>query len=500
MAAPGPVPSAHHSADAGQFWLVKSLEGEPAWPVMICPEEIVVEFFKKATKRPASARRADGTFSKAYAKSQQLLPVLYLGNLRMRWAKRIQLEPLDHQAATATLNTHLDTSLANAYTEYLEQYGRNDIHYWSSRLLAKRLAEVGSGDEEENEAVEAQVQTQTQPYEISEPANPNQLSRVHRDDESDEENLRSLLPKSKRVKLESGSTASLSSIPSHASCHASLETGQSSHRMPLKMTAVVGNIKVKAEQADLSKVKIYVDNPIVIYSVKTSNLKEASPVLASYYRGGKDGSYIMAPWLLAISAKDFRPVAEFVESGGYHPYTIDAGTDRAHLAGVSEMEGKKMEVLKCGVIYTLARQCEMPKLQALVISKLKLLQPFPAEELIAMSELAFGSDLDEEDGLDRLVVNYIVDHYFVLPDAATSRLNQLLAVKVELRRQVFATMAGTYGRDGSRPIVKEEAKVDALTPDGGRIKIFENKMDDENTAPSSLARLPDSPANAAAER
>ncbi|KAL8911814.1 MAG: hypothetical protein Q9171_003082 [Xanthocarpia ochracea] len=499
MAAPDPVPSAYYSADAGQFWLVKSLEGEPAWPVIICPEEIVVEYFKKATKRPASARRADGTFSKAYVKTQQSLPVLYLGNLRMRWAKRIQLEPLDHQAATAILNTLLDTTLANAYTEYLEQYGHNDIHYWSSRLLAKRLAEVEAGDEE-NAAVKEQVQTQTQPYEITEPANPNQLSKMHRDDESDEETLRSLLPKSKRVKFESGGTASLSSIPNHASRHASLETGQSSYRTPLKMTTVVGNIKVEEEKADLSKVKIYVDNPIVIYSVKTSNLKEASPVLASYYRDGKDGSYIMAPWLLAISAGDFRPVAEFVESGEYHPYLIDAGTDRAHLAGVSKMEDKKMEVLKCGVIHTLARQCKMPRLQALVISKLKSLQPFPAEELIAMSELAFGSGLGEEDGLDRLVVNYIVDHYFVLPDVATSRLNQLLAAKDELGRQVFAMMAGTYGRDGSRPIVKEEAKVDALTPDGGRINMLEDMMDDENTAASSLARLPDSPANAAAGR
>ncbi len=56
-------------------------------------------------------------------------------------------------------------------------------------------------------------------------------------------------------------------------------------------------------------------------------------------------------------------------------------------------------------------------------------------------------------------------------------------------------MAGTYGGDGSMPIVKEEVKVDALTPDGGRINMLENMTDDENTAPSSLARLPDSPAN-----
>ena len=77
------VTQAYLGADAGQFWLVKSLGDEPAWPVFICPEEIVLEYFKKARHRPEAARRADGSFSKGYGRSQQLLPVLYLGNLRM---------------------------------------------------------------------------------------------------------------------------------------------------------------------------------------------------------------------------------------------------------------------------------------------------------------------------------------------------------------------------------------------------------------------------------
>lgn len=156
-----------------------------------------------------------------------------------------------------------------------------------------------------------------------------------------------------------------------------------------------------------NKIKIYVDNPYVIYSVKGSSLDEESPFLASYCQGSTGDCYIMTPWLTTISADDFRPIAEFVESGEYHPYIIDAGTDRAHLAGVSNVEDKKMEVLKCGVVYTLARQFNMPKLQALVISKLRTLQPYPAEELIAMTDLAFGSGLSEEDGLDKLVVSYI---------------------------------------------------------------------------------------------
>lgn len=129
----------------------------------------------------------------------------------------------------------------------------------------------------------------------------------------------------------------------------------------------------------------------------------------------------MSPRLSAISADDFRPVAEFIESSEYHPYMIDAGTDRACLAGVLSMRDKKAEVLKCGIIYMLAYQFNMPRLQALVISKLKTLQPFPAEELIAMTELAFGSGLGEEDGLDKVVISYIV----------VSRLSQEIALSAD---------------------------------------------------------------------
>ncbi|KAI4223556.1 MAG: hypothetical protein L6R36_005325 [Xanthoria steineri] len=426
--APAPILPAYYGADAGQFWLVKPLEEEPAWPVFICPEEIVVEYFKKAKNRPPSARRTDGTFSKAYGKSQQLLPVVYLGTLRMRWAKRIQLEPLNLQAATAALDTNLHTTLAIAYTEYLEQYGLNDIHYWSSRLLAKRLTkdELRDDNSNEDEVGQAQILGTVQPqvYNKAKTPEPSQLprGRLHPDDESDEEDLRSLIPESKRVKLESVGSPT------------ALQVKRSSYR----------DIKVKAEEVD----------------VKASSLDGASPLLASYCqrREGEGENYIMSPRLSAISADDFRPVAEFIESGEYHPYMIDAGTDRACLAGVLSMRDKKAEVLKCGIIYMLAYQFNMPRLQALVISKLKTLQPFPAEELIAMTELAFGSGLGEEDGLDKVVISYIVEHYFDLATEATPTFNQLLASNSDLRNQVFARMAG-----GSKPSDNiKEPKIEAL--------------------------------------
>ena len=99
--------------------------------------------------------------------------------------------------------------MAIAYTEYLEQYGLNDIHYWSSRLLAKRLTkdELRDDHSDEDEVGQAQILGEVQPqvYNNAKTPEPCQLprGRLHRDDESDEENLRSLIPESKRVKLES---------------------------------------------------------------------------------------------------------------------------------------------------------------------------------------------------------------------------------------------------------------------------------------------------------
>ncbi|KAL8674170.1 MAG: hypothetical protein Q9168_001421 [Polycauliona sp. 1 TL-2023] len=476
MAVSTPLAQASHGDDAGQFALVKPLQDEPAWPIIICPEEIVLEFFKKAWSRPEAARRADGTFSKAYGRSQHLLPILYLGNLRMRWAKRIQLGPLDPQAATTALDTNLDTTLAYAYTEYLEQYGRNDIHYWSSRLLAKRLAEDEHANTDEGELVQLQAAQTTAKIPES-----NSLHKPHRGDSSDEEILNSGIPQSKKVKLEGMDSRFVSPTPSHT-LHRSNAGSPNSGGCP-EVAAAAGGIKVEAEDVNNGKIQIYVDNPYVIYRVKASNLDKASPLLASYCQGGKGNCYIWSPSLSAISAEDFRPVAEFVDSGEYHPYIIDAGTERAHLNGISNVQDKKTEVLKCGVVYTLARQFNLPKLQTLVISKLRTLKPYPAEELITMTKLAFGSGLGEGDRLDKLLVTYIADHYFDISAEATGLFNKLLKDNLDLKSQVFATMAGSTRMEST--VKGKEPKIEAVTRMGGGIEEDERTNEKNSPQPNS---------------
>ena len=72
-------------AQPGEYWLV-SREGEQDWPVVICDEEIVQNYFKGP--RPENARRRDGSWHELLQPGEELLgqasfPVLYLGTCKM---------------------------------------------------------------------------------------------------------------------------------------------------------------------------------------------------------------------------------------------------------------------------------------------------------------------------------------------------------------------------------------------------------------------------------
>lgn len=79
--------AAHEDVEDGQIWLVTPAT-TAAWPVLICDEEIVQKYFKRASSRPYNARRADGMWPDGYGPGQQFardrkLPAMYIGSLRM---------------------------------------------------------------------------------------------------------------------------------------------------------------------------------------------------------------------------------------------------------------------------------------------------------------------------------------------------------------------------------------------------------------------------------
>ena len=71
----------HLDVEPGETWFV-ALKGWPAWPVIVCDEEMLPEAL--LMKRPVSAKRVDGTYREDFEKDgknakDRRYPVMFLG-------------------------------------------------------------------------------------------------------------------------------------------------------------------------------------------------------------------------------------------------------------------------------------------------------------------------------------------------------------------------------------------------------------------------------------
>lgn len=113
------------------------------------------------------------------------------------------------------------------------------------------MTEDDSGDNEEAEVLRPQTLAQTLAQENAKIAQPSSLRRPRRDDNSDEENLRSLIPQSKKVKLETVDDGSLYSTLSHAPRRTSPQIHNSGQSVYLGQTAVTATVEaatIKTEE------------------------------------------------------------------------------------------------------------------------------------------------------------------------------------------------------------------------------------------------------------
>lgn len=144
----------------------------------------------------------------------------------------------------------------------------------------------------------------------------------------------------------------------------------------------------------------------------------------------------MAPPLSSIHANDFSPVADFLNHGDYHPRLLDAGTGRARLDGASVLtsEEKHLETLQCGIVFAIAHQVDLPRLQALAFSKMKFLNPYSPLEFLVFAHLSFGKGYAEADDF---VVHHLVEHFWNLLDTEKEKFVDLVQGNDELASRVF---------------------------------------------------------------
>lgn len=75
-----------HETVAGDFWLITRL-GED-WPVLVCDENMVQNFFNKEKGRPENAVQANGKWTKAYQmggidEEKRCFPCVFLGSYKL---------------------------------------------------------------------------------------------------------------------------------------------------------------------------------------------------------------------------------------------------------------------------------------------------------------------------------------------------------------------------------------------------------------------------------
>ena len=204
-------------------------------------------------------------------------------------------------------------------------------------------------------------------------------------------------------------------------------------------------------------VLVYVGNPHKIFNVKRSGLN-ASPLLSSLLRHPSEGSgYIMSPMLSLLEAKEFRPISEYIERREYYPNILDDGTVHVRLEGGLNPEMLGYQIVRCGTIYKLAKELEMPGLQDLAFRKLKALEPhFKPLQILTVVEVLFtiGSP-----GIRQYLTQYVANHFYSLVLAETKKIVEIMFTNEDLAKGVFEKLSGKENEIKKEDVKEEKAGI-----------------------------------------
>ncbi|KAL9609870.1 MAG: hypothetical protein Q9167_005388 [Letrouitia subvulpina] len=446
---------AQWQAEAGEYWLITP-QGQEPWPVVICDEGMVKQFFK--SKRPQSARKPDGSWHKGFGPNgdqirNRSFPSMCLGTLKLCWVSAQCLRAIDLGAVLEIQRNTSNSDLVKAYTELIDNFGVKELTYWKDVLLARRMVseEIKPSSHEELKAVVIVKDSlypsiskccRKRPPQYSHQGHTRSRGHSESDDEepglSGSDNTRL---STKKIKVENTEAVSLihkiaptkqpSAVLGHQERRSSSTLASS-----LSLSRDLKVIDLEMEPINPDLVSVYVGNPHRIFQIERSAVS-SSPFLEKLQAwNSTTGWYIMAPPLSSIHADDFFTVADFLNHGDYHPRLLDVGTSRTRLDGSSAFspEEKHLETLNCGIVFTIAHQVDLPRLQALAFSKIKFLKPYSPFEFLVFADLAFGKGCAEADDF---IVHYLAEHFWDLVDAEKEKFVNLVHGNNDLESRVF---------------------------------------------------------------
>ncbi|KAI9669320.1 MAG: hypothetical protein M1831_000356 [Alyxoria varia] len=135
------------SAEPGDVYWAHT-KGSPAWPCVICDEEMLPETL--LASRPVTAKRPDGTYREDVEDDgknvrERTYAVMFLGTYEFAWTKNFELKPLEQDELAEKANPKGPKSLIDAYESARENH---DLAYFK-----KFLADHQKNLEEEAELI-----------------------------------------------------------------------------------------------------------------------------------------------------------------------------------------------------------------------------------------------------------------------------------------------------------------------------------------------------------
>ena len=197
----------------------------------------------------------------------------------------------------------------------------------------------------------------------------------------------------------------------------------------------------------------------------------------------------MSPMLSLLEAKEFRPISEYIERREYYPNILDDGTVHVRLEGGLNPEMLGYQIVRCGTIYKLAKELEMPGLQDLAFRKLKALEPhFEPLQILTVVEVLFGIC---SPGIRQYLTQYIANHFYSLVLAETKKTVDIMFTNEDLAKGVFEKLSGKENEIKKESVKKEEkAGVADETEEGENISEVSKDLDETHRMKNAEWRNP----------
>ena len=174
--------------------------------------------------------------------------------------------------------------------------------------------------------------------------------------------------------------------------------------------------------------------------VRKSGITE-SHYLVSMLKHENGEACIMSLVLSNLQPANFTSIAEYLDHSEYKPNLLDEGTDYARLEKVETLEQSSEAIYKCAVLYGMGHELQLPALQDLVLRKVRVLQPYAADDFVILAKLVYRFGRVADKSFHGFMVDYAAEHFFEFWQEESEAFAELLQENKVLARDIFERLA-----------------------------------------------------------